>query len=75
MSARAAFRQADVQRLIRAAKAEGVSVVGYEVRPDGAVRLLTGETEEPQRDELEEWRARRDQRKAEGPQPRLKAAR
>ena len=38
---RAAFKQCEVQRLLRAAKAEGYPHPGVEVRPDGALVLLT----------------------------------
>lgn len=75
MTTPAAITQAAIQRLIRAAKAEGVAVMGYEVRPDGAVRVLTGEPQEAERDDLAEWRARRDQRKTSRTEPRRQAAR
>jgi hypothetical protein len=38
---RAAFRQCEVQRLIRAAKAEGFAAPAVEKLPDGRLRLLT----------------------------------
>lgn len=38
---RAAFKQCEVQRLLRAAKAEGYANPGVEVRSGGALVLLT----------------------------------
>lgn len=38
---RVAFKQADVQRLIRAAKAEGYPFPTVDKLPDGRLRLLT----------------------------------
>jgi hypothetical protein len=38
---RASFKQCEVQRLIRAAKAEGFASPAVEKRPDGSLLLLT----------------------------------
>ena len=38
------YKQADVQRGIRAAKREGLSISGYEVMPDGSIKFTIAET-------------------------------
>jgi hypothetical protein len=58
------FKQADVQRALRAAKVAGVVVASYRIEPDGAIVVVTKDGGPAERDELEEWRARRDARKA-----------
>ncbi len=42
MSRRAAFKQADVERAVRALKAVGETVGAVDIRPDGSFRVLTG---------------------------------
>ncbi len=42
MSKRAAFSQADVERVARALKAVGETVGAVDIRPDGSFRVLTG---------------------------------
>lgn len=63
--ARVAFKQCDVERLLRAAKAVGYSNPTVEKMPDGRLRLLTDEpmavapandVEDDLDDELEAWR-------------------
>ena len=65
---RVAFRQAEVERLLRAARRQGFENPAVEKRPDGALVLLTHaptpRAHEPAGGgadldaELEEWRAR-----------------
>lgn len=43
MSAKASFRQADVERALRAAKAVGYKHPTVDILPDGRLRLLTSE--------------------------------
>lgn len=59
MSRHVRFKQADVTRALKAAKAEGLAVSSFRIEPDGAIIVLTG-TAPAERDELAEWRARRD---------------
>jgi hypothetical protein len=42
MTRRPSIRQADIDALIRSALACGLEVAAVEMRPDGAVRVLTG---------------------------------
>ncbi len=70
------FKQADVERAIRAVTKRGLDVSSVEVAPDGTIRVLTKTAGEPQVvDELEAWRARRDKNKAARSEPRQQAAR
>jgi hypothetical protein len=65
---RAAFRQADIKRAVKAVQALALTVIGVEIAGDGSIRVLTrdaGATEGP-RDDLDDWRARRAARKAQG---------
>lgn len=56
MNRRAAFRQADVERAIRAAKAVGYQHPTVDILPDGRLRLLTAPTaEEKPLSPLEAW--------------------
>ena len=57
-------RKADIQRVVKAMLDLGQTIIGVEHYPDGGFKVLTGPAGEPQRDELEAWRARRDARKA-----------
>lgn len=41
MSRPATFKQVDLQRAIKAFKAEGLPVCGGEIGPDGVIRILT----------------------------------
>lgn len=56
MTRRAPFTQADVQRMIRAAKAEGYGAPAVDALPDGGLRLLTEpDREEKALDPFEVW--------------------
>lgn len=56
MSRRVAFRQADVERAMRAAKAVGCSCPTVEIFPDGRMRVLTAAvSDSPPADEFEAW--------------------
>lgn len=65
MTARASFRQAEVERTIRALKAVGETVVGVEGTPDGGFRVLTanGQPEKPL-SPLEAWEREHGERAA-----------
>ena len=56
MTARATFRQSDVERIARALKAVGETVVGVEQTGEGGFRVLTanGQPEKPL-SPLEAW--------------------
>jgi len=45
------FSQADLIRAMKAAEKAGYRVAGYEIRPDGAIRVDVGE------ESTEDWRA------------------
>lgn len=66
MSRRAAFTQAELERICRALKAVGETVVGVEKTDDGAVRVLTGTQgdSKPRLSELERWRQQKRGRSA-----------
>jgi hypothetical protein len=51
MSKPARFSQADLLRAMKAAEKAGYRVAGYEIKPDGAIRVELGEQE------AEDWRA------------------
>ena len=53
MTARARFSQADLTRATKAAEKAGLRVTGWEIRPDGSIRLEFGEFA-PDNDD---WRA------------------
>ena len=61
MTKRVAFTQADVERIVRALKAVGETVVGVEKTPEGGFLVLTGSPADskPRLSELERWRQRR----------------
>lgn len=42
MTARARFSQADLDRALRVAERHGLGIAGYEIAPDGTIRILTG---------------------------------
>jgi len=54
MTARATFKQSDVERAVKGVKAAGLSVAVVRLAPDGAVEIVTGP---PQDDDMEDWRA------------------
>ena len=52
------FRQHDVTRALRAARAAGLEVTGYEIEPETGkiiVRIATGKGEQPADTELDRW--------------------
>lgn len=56
MTARATFRQADVERALKAAKAVGFTHPAVDILPDGRLRLLTApQSEEKALSPLEAW--------------------
>lgn len=44
MTARAAFRKADIDKAIAVVKAAGFTVAAVEIRPDGTIRIVTALT-------------------------------
>ena len=58
-------RKADIDRALKAAKDAGLHVSSIKIGPNGEIEVLTGIAPAAQRDELEDWRGRRDARKAE----------
>ncbi len=59
------FRQSDVERAVKAARAAGLSIGKVEVAPDGTIRVIMAD----QRDSAAEtpydqWKAKRDARSA-----------
>jgi hypothetical protein len=42
MTRPARFTSADISRAVRAAEKCGLSVAGYEIEPNGTIRILTG---------------------------------
>jgi hypothetical protein len=51
MSRAVRFSQADLIRAMKAAEKAGYRVAGYEIKPDGAIRVEIGE------EKVEDWRA------------------
>lgn len=43
MTAKVAFRQADLQRAVKAVQAAGLPLTAIEIEPDGTIRILTSE--------------------------------
>ena len=61
------FRQGDVTRAVKAARAAGLDVVRTEIDRDGRIVLVHKADAAPAPvDEFSEWKARRDARKAAG---------
>jgi hypothetical protein len=48
-------RQIDVTRALRAARAAGFDVVGYEIDPDGKIIVRTGKSETTEAAPLDKW--------------------
>ncbi|GLK67047.1 hypothetical protein GCM10008179_06850 [Hansschlegelia plantiphila] len=59
------FRQADVVRAVKAARASGLDVGGIEIAPDGRI-IVHSQAEKVPASPLDEWKAKRDARAAEG---------
>lgn len=54
MTARAAFKQSDLDRAIKCAVRAGLTVAAVRLAPDGAVEIVTAP---PQDGDMEDWRA------------------
>ncbi|MGY4398384.1 hypothetical protein ACVWZA_003590 [Sphingomonas sp. UYAg733] len=62
---RATFRQADLTRAVKAARAAGLDVARIEINPDGTIVLeQSRETISGQASPLDQWKAKRDARPA-----------
>lgn len=59
-----AFKQCDVERALRAAKAVGFSTPTVEILADGRIRVLTGADESAALTPLQQWEKERGQRGA-----------
>lgn len=57
------FRQSDLERALRAAKALGLNVTGYRIQGD-QIEVLTGEAPARELTPAEQWRAQRDARRS-----------
>jgi hypothetical protein len=64
MTAPARNRKPSASKLIRAARSNGLTVVGVEQMPDGSIRVLTAATQSAGDDDLATLRAERRARKA-----------
>jgi hypothetical protein len=55
----ATVRQADIVRALRAARAAGLEVSGYEIDPAGKITITTNSTGDDKKpvDEFEKWKA------------------
>lgn len=51
------FRQADLERAIRAAKKQGLNVCGYKISPTGEIEVLTGSAPTRELTPFEKWQA------------------
>ena len=59
----ATFRQADLTRAVKAARAVGLDVVATEIAPDGTIRLVHKAGSAPDiSDPFDAWKAKRDAR-------------
>lgn len=47
--------QAVIERCIRAAQRAGLPVSGYELRPDGSIRILTSSTATNAANDTDDW--------------------
>ena len=52
-------RKATIERTIAAARAAGMKVGGFEVEPDGTIRILTERTAPAVNDAYERWSAKK----------------
>lgn len=46
MTKAARFSQADLDRALKVAERRGLGIAGYEITPDGTIRILTGAPQE-----------------------------
>ena len=53
-------RRATIERTIAAARAAGIKVGGFEVDPDGTIRVLTERSMPTNDDVYDRWRSKRD---------------
>lgn len=58
------FRQSDVARAIRAVKAMGLPITGVRIDPQGGIDIDTHEGPATPATSFDDWKARRDARKA-----------
>jgi hypothetical protein len=60
----ALFRQTDLARAIRTAKAEGMPLAGVRISPEGEIFVAFVNAEPKPATSFDEWKASRDARKA-----------
>lgn len=59
------FKRSDLERAIKSAQGLGLPVSGFEIAPDGTIRVLTSAATAPQvLSPAEEWKARNGTRAA-----------
>jgi hypothetical protein len=58
------FRQTDLARAIKTAKAEGMPVAGVRISPDGEIFVAFIESPKTATTAFDEWKAKNDARKA-----------
>jgi hypothetical protein len=59
------FKSRDVQRLVKALRSTGIEPTAVEVDRDGKIRALTSKGEVQSSTDLDQWKAKRDARKAQ----------
>ena len=59
-SAPAQFRASDVTRAIKAVRKAGQMVTSTEITRDGTIRIITGDSAEPNPQAFDRWKAKRD---------------
>lgn len=57
MTRHVTFKQADVDRALAVAEKRGLAIHGYEIKPDGTIRILTqpAAQQQPPLTDLERW--------------------
>lgn len=63
---RPSCRQSDLTKALKAIAAAGGAVASIDILPDGSMRVVTGSPAPAEASPLDEWRAKRNARPAEG---------
>lgn len=56
---RSHFRQYDVERVLKAARAAKIDVSGVEIAPDGTIRVLTAAAAQASESPFDSWKQKR----------------